>query len=243
MQFLRPSGREKPLTFLRRNTRGRSSFGGPSPLRPPQAFASPRRPAYDGGMEDPEVMVVEDIAEEVALPHATHVNGEGGVSPPSSPVTVPKVSSRSAITAASLDADGLLAPEEVRRQLLAIYGTRAPRKLELVDELLDHWRGRENQLLALVRDRHLGEVERRLQYYRCEIRQLYAAHNPPMLERLDELLGEWADREDVLLQQLREEYNVEAVDRWQSLADRTVRARAFHPPSLASTLRPCAFST
>eukprot|EP01046_Picozoa_sp_COSAG06_P087066 COSAG06_NODE_33599_length_487_cov_0.963918_1_plen_44_part_01 len=44
-------------------------------------------------------MVVDDIAEEVALPHATHVNGEGGVSPPSSPVTVPKVSSRSAITA------------------------------------------------------------------------------------------------------------------------------------------------
>ena len=58
MQFLRPSGREKPLTFLHRNTRGRSSFGGPSPLRPPQAFALPRRPAYDGEMEDPEVMVV-----------------------------------------------------------------------------------------------------------------------------------------------------------------------------------------
>jgi hypothetical protein len=66
-------------------------------------------------MEDPEVMVVEDIAEEVALPHAT-VNGEGGVSPPSSPVTVQlsgRTPKRGAVSPQGLHTPSSLSPKSM----------------------------------------------------------------------------------------------------------------------------------
>jgi hypothetical protein len=89
--------------------------------------------------------------------------------------------------------------ESLRREITILYEQANPDKVKDLPTIFHEWEGNEEELLAEVRQKYLGNLK-------MEIKALYQQANPSKLSDIDGILEEWEGKEHELLVELKAKY-------------------------------------